>query len=99
MALTVAEEDGGWYEGLAGDSAYEHLVDYRRRHLKRIRICGRSKRWWDSDLSSQVKVVRHARRRWVSCDNRNIFCAKILKIKRIREGKERSLFEIVLSGV
>ena len=51
VALTVADEDGGWYECLAGDSAYERLTEFRRRHLKRIRICGRSKRWWDSELS------------------------------------------------
>ena len=30
---------------MVGDTAYDKLVDFRRRHLKRIRICGRSKRW------------------------------------------------------
>ena len=38
VALTVADEEEGWYEGLVGDSTYEHLVDFRRHHLKRIRI-------------------------------------------------------------
>ena len=73
VAVTVADEEGGWYEGLTGDSAYERLVDFRRRYLKRVRLCGRSKRWWDSDLSEQVREVRRARRQWVSCSNRNIF--------------------------
>ena len=61
VALTVADENERSYGSLVGDSAYERLVDFRRRHLKRIRICGRSKRWWDADLSAQVKAVRRAR--------------------------------------
>ena len=43
VALTVADENEGWYGSRAGDSAYERLVDFRKRHLKRIRICDRSK--------------------------------------------------------
>ena len=58
VALMVADEGEGWYGELSGNSAYERLVDFRRHHLKRIRICGRSKQWWDSDLSVQVRVVR-----------------------------------------
>ena len=77
VALTVAGEEEGWYEGLTGGSAYEKLVDFRRRHLKRIRICGRSKRWWDYDLSDQVRVVRRARRQWVFCRNRNVFRVEV----------------------
>ena len=38
VALTVADEDEGWYEGFAGGSTYEKLVDFRRRHLRWIRI-------------------------------------------------------------
>ena len=91
VGLTVAGEDEGWYEVLIGDSAYERLVDFRRRHLKRIRICGRSKRWWDSELSDQVRAVRRARRRWVSCGNRNVFRAEVSKMKRlVKEKKDRS---------
>ena len=90
VALTVADEEEGWYEGFAGGSAYEKLVDFCRRQLKRIGICGRSKRWWDSDLSDQVKAVRRARRRWVSCGNRNLFCEEVSRMKRlVRETKER----------
>ena len=86
----VADEDEEWYGGLAGDTAYERLVDFHRRHLKQIRICGRSKQWWDSDLSEQVKAVRRARRRWVSCWNRNVFRVEVAKMKRlVREKKDR----------
>ena len=45
VQVTVADEHEGWYECLDRDSAYERLVDFQRRHLKKIRICGRSKRW------------------------------------------------------
>ena len=90
VGLTVADGEEGWYENLAGNSAYERLVDFQRRHLKRIRICGRTKRWWDSDLSKQVKAVRRARRRWVSCGNRNIFRAEVSKMKRlVKERKDQ----------
>ena len=75
VALTVADEDGEWYGCLVGEFAYERLVDFRRHYLKRIRICGRSRRWWDSDLYDQVRAVRRARMWWVSCGNRNIFWA------------------------
>ena len=49
VQVTVEGEEEEWYEMLTGESAYEKMVDFRRLHLKRIRICGRSKRWWDSD--------------------------------------------------
>ena len=86
----VADEDEAWYESLVGDSAYERLVDLRRQHLKRIRICGRSKRWWDFALSDQVRAVRQARRRRISCGNRNAFRAEVSKMKRlVKENKDR----------
>ena len=88
MARTVTDEGEGWYGDLIGDSAYERLVDFRRRHLKRLRICGRSKRWWDSDLSEQFKVVRRARRRWVACGNRNVFRVEVLRMKRLVKEKK-----------
>ena len=58
----VADEVEGWYVELAGGSAYECLVNFRRHYLKQIRICGQSKHWWDFDLLDQVRVVRRARR-------------------------------------
>ena len=90
VSLTFADENEDWYGSLVGDSAYERLVDFRRRQLKRIRICGRSKRWWDSDLSRQVRAVRRARRQWVSCGNRNVFRAEVSRMKRlVREKKDQ----------
>ena len=45
MKLAVADEGEAWYGLLVVDTAYEKLIDFRSRHLKKIRICGRSKRW------------------------------------------------------
>ena len=93
VAVTVTDEGEAWYGDLVGDSAYERLVDFRRHHLKKIRVCSRSKRWWDSDLSDPVRAVRCARRRWVSVGNRNIFRAEVSKMKRLVERKKRSVLE------
>ena len=43
LAVTLADEDEGWYNDLVGGTAYDKLLDLRRRHLKSIRVCGRSK--------------------------------------------------------
>ena len=90
-------EGEGWYGELAVNYVYERLVDFRWRYLKYVRICGQSKRWWEADLSASVKAVRQARRRWVSCGNRNIFKVEVAKIKLLfREKKDccwRSLCE------
>ena len=60
------EEKGGnkeqWYKELEGNTAYERLIDFRKRHLKQIDIGGRSKRWWDEELTDLSSVVRRARR-------------------------------------
>ena len=44
VQLTMMDEREAWYGELVGDTAYDKLIDFRGRHLKRIRICGRSKR-------------------------------------------------------
>ena len=62
VACTLLDTDEGWYDGLLGESAYEKLVDFRRRHVKSLRIGSRSKRWWTPDLGAQAAKVRHARR-------------------------------------
>ena len=73
-----------------GETAYEKLVDFRRAHLKRIKICGRSKRWWDSELSSQVKVVRRARRNWQRVGHRNVLHSELARMKQmVREKKDK----------
>ena len=90
VQMTVDEEGEEWYGCLAGESAYEKLIDFRRRHLKRIRICGRSKRWWDPELSAQVKVVRRERRGWRQVGHRNVLRSEIAKMKRmVKEKKDK----------
>ena len=43
VQVTVGDEHKGWYECLDWDSAYVRVVDFRRRHLKKISICGGAK--------------------------------------------------------
>ena len=33
LAATLADEDEGWYRDLVGETAYDKLLDLRRRHL------------------------------------------------------------------
>ena len=72
VLLTVADEREAWYGELVGGTVYEKLIGFRNRHLKRIRICGRSKRWWDLELTEQVGRVRRERRRVSSVGQRNV---------------------------
>ena len=88
VQMTVDGEGDDWYEGLVGESAYEKLVNFRWLYLKRIRICGRSKRWWDSELSAQVKVVRRERRGWRRVGHRNVLRSEIAKMKRMVKEKK-----------
>ena len=74
VQLTVAGESEVWYGELVEVTAYDKLVDFRSRHLKKIRICGRSKRWWDAELTEQVRKVRWERRRVGSVGHRNVLC-------------------------
>ena len=47
-----------------GVTAYDKLLDLRQKHLKRLRVCGRSKRWWNGEIAAQLAVVRDHRRRY-----------------------------------
>ena len=62
VACTLLDTREEWYDGLVRESAYEKLIDVQRKQVNRLRIGGRSKRWWTSDLSAQVAKVRHAYR-------------------------------------
>ena len=53
----------GWYRDLVGETAYDKLLDLRQKHLKLLRVCGRSKRWWNGEIAAQLAVVRDRRRR------------------------------------
>ena len=90
MRLTVSDEREAWYGELVGETAYNKLVDFRSRRLKKIRICGRSKRWWDAELSAQVKDVHLDRRKVNQVGHHNVLCLEISGMKRIvKEKKDR----------
>ena len=61
LTITLADEDQGWYVGLAIDMAYDKLLDLRRKHVKSLRVCGHSKRWWNWKIAAQLAVVRDHR--------------------------------------
>ena len=56
------EKDLRWYYELKGESEYDKLLEFRDIHLKRIKLMAWSKRWWDDELSDQLKRLRNARR-------------------------------------
>ena len=56
------EVNEGWYWELKGDTAYNKLLEFRRNDLKMTKTVARSKRWWDKDLTKQLKKVRRVRR-------------------------------------
>ena len=39
LAATLAVKDEGWYRDLVGETAYDKLLDLRRKHLKLLRVC------------------------------------------------------------
>ena len=45
LAVTLADEDEGWYRDLVRETAYDKLLDLRRKPLKTLRVCMRIKRW------------------------------------------------------
>ena len=63
LATTLADDDEGWYRDLEGETSYDKLLDLRRKHLKLLKVCGRSKRWWNGEIAAQLVVVRNHRRR------------------------------------
>ena len=90
VQLTVADEREACYGELVGVTAYDKLVDFRSRHLKKIRICRRSKRWWDAELTEQVRRVHRERRRVSSVGHRNVLGSETSRMKRmVKEKKDR----------
>lgn len=51
-----------WFKGLEGSTPYEKLKDLRKGFLDTMRITERSKKWWDTELSEQLRMTREARR-------------------------------------
>ena len=64
LVVTLADKDEGWYRDLMGETAYDKLLDLRRKHLKLLRVYGRSKRWWNGQITAPLAVVRDHRRRY-----------------------------------
>ena len=106
LTITLADEDEGWYRDLVGEAAYDKLLDLRQKHLKLLRVCGRSKQWWNRKIAAQLAVVRDHRRRngrtgeWVR--ERYRLRNMILDGKRkcwedfCTESGEKSAWEVVL---
>ena len=64
LAATLADEDARWYSGLVAETAYDKLLDLRRKHLKLLEMCVKSKWWWNGEIAAQLAVVRDHRRRY-----------------------------------
>ena len=45
-------------------TAYDKLLCLRRKHLKLLRVCGKSKRWWNGEIAAQLTVIRDNRMRY-----------------------------------
>src|SRR6266576_661072 len=56
------EKNNSWYWELKGETEYDKLVEFRQNHLKKIKLSSKSKRWWDDELTKQLKTVRRAKR-------------------------------------
>ena len=88
VQLTVADEGEAWYGELVGVIAYDKLVDFGNTHLKKIKICGRSKRWWDAEFTAQVSRVRRERRGVSSVGHHNGLRSEISRMKRMVRDKK-----------
>lgn len=63
LAMTLDDEEEHWYRSLVGDMVYDNLLDLYQKHLKKGRVCERSKRWWNKEIAARLAVVRdHCRR-------------------------------------
>ena len=87
LAETLADEEEGWYGDLVGETTYDKLLDLRRKHLKLLRVCGRSKRWWNGENAAQLAVVRDHRRRY---GRNGVWVRERYRLRNlIRDGKRK----------
>ena len=56
------EEEESWYRNLEGSSPYEKLKTLRKLCDKSIKVCEKSKRWWEDELSDQLRKTRRTRK-------------------------------------
>jgi len=92
--LEMAEEDEEkgdfhWYDELEGNSPYKKLKLLRQPCCSTMRITEKSKRWWDEELSEQLKITRDARRGKGS--NRSLDQAARIKRWKVEKDKMRTL--------
>ena len=105
LAILLEDEDEGWYRDPVGATAYNKLLDLRQKHLKKLRVCGRSKCWWSGKIAAQLVVMRnHHKRHCRSADwirERYRLRSMIQAGKRkcwedfCTESGEKSLWEVV----
>ena len=88
VQLTVTDEREAWYGELVEDTAYHKLIDFRSRHLKKIRVCGRSKRWCDTEITAQMRNVRREGRRVNGVGYCNVLRSEISRMKRMVKDKK-----------
>ena len=67
VELEMAEEDEEkedfhWYDQLEGDTTYKKLKLLRRACCSTMWITEKSKRWWDEEISKQLKITWDTRR-------------------------------------
>jgi len=65
LEMTEEDEKNGdfsWYDELEGETPYEKIKLLRQACCTTMRITERSKKWWDKELSEQLKITRNARR-------------------------------------
>ena len=55
-------EQQQWYKNLPKATPYDQLLDLTLKFQRNLRISGKSKKWWDSDLKKQLKNVRQSAR-------------------------------------
>jgi len=88
--LNMAEEDEEkgdfhWYDELEGDTPYKKLKLLRQACCSTMRITEKSKKWWDEELTEQLKITRDTRRGKGS--NRSL--DQVARIKRWKTEKDK----------
>ena len=75
-----------WYTSLKGDTPYNKLKHLVTESQRVIKIDGRSKRWWDKELSEQVGKVAAAGReaKGESCRENNTMRWKKWKGEKVK---------------
>ena len=82
------EVNEDYYWELKGVIAYDKLLEFQENHIKTIKIVARRKRWWNEDLTKQLKKVRRVRRGGKS-NNREGQGGREKRLQRWRRAAEK----------